>query len=150
MTTNNEDFEKWQKENYPDFPPPRSEVWQAAKAESEKEIADIFRLLDKANADHLEAYTASQTKLDEAEVKVLALQAHINRLREALEAIVNSARDKNCGLRIADEALASTPAQSLADFEDEVLERCAKVCDTSDKSTHPSELADAIREMKVE
>jgi len=72
-----------------------NEGWQAAKADSEREIAE--------------------------------LKAHINVLREALVEVVN--RTESFGIEsIAQKALASTPAQSLVEHDNEVIERCAKVC----------------------
>lgn len=46
-----------------------------------------------------------------------------------------------------EEALA-TPDQALEQFAAKVRGQCAKVCDTADKSTHPADLANAIRAIK--
>lgn len=43
-------------------------------------------------------------------------------------------------IRICDDALKSEARAVSAERE-----RCAKICDNADKSTHPAELADAIR-----
>lgn len=58
--------------------------------------------------------------------EVYELRANINALREALEVYAN--RDE-LGSGLAKNALSSTPAQSLAEHDNEVIERCAKVCD---------------------
>ena len=57
--------------------------------------------------------------------EILALQAHINVLREALEEISSYQVDEVVDA-VCDEALASTPAQSLQAHDDEVIVRCAK------------------------
>lgn len=68
------------------------------------------------------------------------LQAHINDLREALERLSNDRKlwkvsaiggqDSYAGMppaiRIIDEALAETPAQSLQEHDNEVIEMCAE------------------------
>ena len=80
--------------------------------------------------------------------EITQLQAHINELREALEIAVEYQRsdvanfhsayagyedekheqyDKD--LKFVENVMASTPAQSLQAHDDEVIERCAKVCD---------------------
>lgn len=45
-------------------------------------------------------------------------------------------------------ALSFTPDQALEQFAERVREQCAKVCDTADKSTHPADLANALRAIK--
>ena len=71
-------------------------AWQAAKADSEQEIAE--------------------------------LKAHINDLREALEEnhYCNSSEK---AINLYNVAISKTPAQSLQEHDNEVIERCAKVCD---------------------
>ena len=69
-------------------------AWQAAKADSEQEIAK--------------------------------LKAHINDLREALEKLAGT---NGYVKSVALQALASTPAQSLLQHDNEVIEKCAKVCE---------------------
>ena len=64
------------------------------------------------------------------------LRAHINVLREALEGTVSSLEGYRNNIddlqlcdaeRIAQQALAKTPAQSLQAHDDEVIERCAVI-----------------------
>ena len=73
--------------------------------------------------------------------KVTALQAHIEELRKALEDMLAGwkyIRETHGDLygvgwfraqTKAETALASTPQQSLQAHDDEVIERCAKICD---------------------
>lgn len=129
------EFEKWYKEKYPqalkqnttDSDKYALEIWQAATAESDKRITEL-----NAENKQIDAINAS-------------LQAHINVLREAFEEIdmqlengfvrcqtcgdQEDTKDLDCRIWIAD-ALASTPAQSLAQHDNEVIEKCAKVCDS--------------------
>lgn len=95
-------------------------------------------------------------KQDGAE-EIEQLQADNLKLREALEACKH---DCNTGevIGIAAEALASTPTQSLQDHDDEVIERCAKICDWDVKQSKKAGeylaavgavlLAEEIRELK--
>ena len=113
----NEAFEKWFEntvlnDNIHDV---AEWAWQAAKADSEREIA----MLKVRVGDVTQAY---QEKVNE-------LQAHINNLREALNAMRDTfdiggdvTSVENNALYKADKALASTPAQSLQEHDDEVIE----------------------------
>lgn len=110
--------------------------YEAAKAYSEREIADL-----RAENKQIDAINASLQPLCEGincpacgsmavtpkEVwytkQIKNLQAHINVLREALEKIVG--HDMACSV-IAKQALASTPAQSLQAHDDEVIELVAQ------------------------
>ena len=60
---------------------------------------------------------------------IAALNAHINDLREAFRKIRSCYGDGYEVDNIARQALSKTPAQSLQEHENEVIERCAKVCD---------------------
>ena len=60
--------------------------------------------------------------------KIEELQANNNDLRDALAEIKLDSTDTN-SFRTADKALLKTPAQSLQEHDNEVIERCAKVCD---------------------
>lgn len=53
------------------------------------------------------------------------LQRENAQLREALEAMVSSAKDKGCGLKIADEALTATSDDWLKRHDAEVLRKAA-------------------------
>ena len=142
MTQNNDEaFEKWLKENYPDYPPPLSEVLQAATKASEQRITE--------------------------------LQAHVNQLREALEI----ARDYqfyanqqfhidfegykedehaqyDADLANTDKALSSTPAQSLAEHDNEIIHHCADTAlywldDDEDKNALIRNIVESINKLKA-
>ena len=85
--------------------------------------------------------------------RVKELQAHNERLREALEACKYDCHTGEVIL-IAEKALSSTPAQSLAEHDNEVVERCAKVCDEQahEPEYYEGELycAEEIRALKGE
>ena len=119
--------------------------WQAAKADSESEIAIALAQLDRLIS-----------RNDE-------LQAHINVLREALENLHDDIAEyqklnniggyENQCMKQARQALASTPAQSLAQHDDEVIERCAKSCENliTESFSKPlsfDDIAIAIRALK--
>lgn len=86
--------------------------WQAAKADSEREIAE--------------------------------LKAHINDLRETLKQISFYSEIDWIQNNI-EQILEKTPAQSLQEHDNEVIEKCAKVCDGY---THGVWFADNIRALK--
>ena len=97
-------------------------AWQAAKADSEQEIAEL-----KAE------YEIQKELCNHFANKSLELQSHINNLREALN-MMRDAFDvggdvtsiENDALYKADNALSKTPAQSLQEHDNEVIEKCAK------------------------
>lgn len=69
---------------------------------------------------------------------VAALLAHIERLRK----VITTARSfSEGGKKLAREALAATPAQSLAKYHNKILEKAANKCE-------PTIWADVIRAMK--
>ncbi len=165
----NEAFEKWAIDYGLDYEPSftRDDVeasWQAATAESENRIAELKqRALEESNkyvayCDLAEAkiaeLKANTSQIVQAvsrvadareagmENKIIALQAHINVLREALEIArdyqfdaVNQFHNDFAGykdekheqydydLKLVENALASTPAQSLQAHDNEVIER---------------------------
>lgn len=98
--------------------------------------------------------------------EIVALQAHIEELRKALEVCKLELEMQGCNESYADEnsqltydiakqALASAPQQSLQNVIDETIERCAKVCEKVDETTAECpELAiycaEAIRALKGE
>lgn len=59
--------------------------------------------------------------------QILELQSHINALREAFRKIRSCYGDGYEVDNIARQALSKTPAQSLIEHDNEVIERCAKV-----------------------
>lgn len=145
----NEAFEKWLKENYlvdmSEFIVDEQErayikennllrkAWQASKADSEQEIA-------KWQCKALENGFAYAKLFKE----FVELQAHINDLREALQKSLVALERANIEGLITDtiwignaetlfdfmgESLSKTPAQSLRQHDNEVIEKCAEVCD---------------------
>ena len=122
------DFEKWYKEKYykydlypkyAQFRKEMKEVWQAATAERDKLVTEL-------------------------QVTNHELSTSINVLRETLDYAyyeVNTHFAKNIK-----DLLATTPAQSLLQHDNEVIERCAKVA--MDWDITGIAIADAIRALK--
>lgn len=131
----NEAFEKWLKDNYPDYPPPLSEIWQAATQASEQRIKELEEKLKYA-----ELSADEEAKFaDKFNIQVKELTASNNQLREALVASKNvieiamTDRDGNKFMYLntrsgsmlsaldtldkCNKALSSTPAQSLAEHD---------------------------------
>lgn len=86
MTTDNDEFEKWYLDEYgynADFSYIETQaelrVWNAAKASSEQRIAELEAEV-RAYQDEQVAYTMKVV------VERIELQAHINRLRNQIEA----------------------------------------------------------------
>ncbi len=94
-----EAFDKWLKANYPEYPPPLSKVWQAATQASESEINSLKQRVDELQADN--------ERLRELCAKIYADLQMGKACRETME-----------NLRAA---LSSTPAQSLAEHDNEVV-----------------------------
>jgi len=85
-----------------------------------------------------------QAATQHSEREIAELKAHINVLREALVEVVN--RTESFGIEsIAQKALASTPAQSLVEHDNEVIERCVKVCNESINTWHASRNIRALK-----
>ena len=67
---------------------------------------------------------------------ITALQAQRSMLHKALTALVHAARDVNCGLKIADDALVWNPMDWLETHDMQVrnhaLEECADLCENID------------------
>lgn len=131
MTTNNEAFEKFAKEKdlaieqWEDWIL-ANEAWQAATTEANKRIAELTQ--DRNDLNYL-----CMERLH----KIEELQLSNNRLRESLEKIkgYSSAAGHATYCTIADTELSATPAESLQAFENEVIEKCAKVCESINKYT---------------
>lgn len=117
------------------------EAWQASRAECEKEIAELQESVKKwqENSVDLE-YKCLDKNLRNAE-----LQSQVNMLREALFTIRDS-KDGLYGdnLNVANKAISTTPAQSLAEHDNEVIERCANELDKH----FENRVGDVVREMK--
>ena len=115
---NDKAFEKWWSNNYSnldhrDILRTSEKVWQAAKADSEQEIAE--------------------------------LKAHVYDLREALEEnhYCNSSEK---AINLYNAAISKTPAQSLQEHDNEVIERCACECENH---WDVDSAAETIRKLKV-
>ena len=134
-------------------------AWNAAPAEANKRIAVLEGEVAELQ-ERLETHIAINKSLL---LQRDRLQADNKRLREALH-LVNE-HSKLWGFKIAgnvqteiDEALNATPAESLQALENEVIERCAKVCDEdaqesrlfgeSFQSNVATILAESIRALK--
>lgn len=74
------------------------------------------------------ATQARDSEINSLKQRVDALQADNLRLREALE-IIRMLPDLECVLYKCDLALSSTPTQSLVERDNEVIYRCANICD---------------------
>jgi len=137
-------------------------AWQAATQQSEREIAEFKAEIFESD------FVIKQTTTLLAEIclmlkgeppaktlfgyhdlpkMVLELQASNNKLREALEFYANLDWKENTETwqLPAKQALASTPAQSLAEHDNEVIEICAKVCNESINTWHASRNIRALK-----
>lgn len=115
------------------------QAWHARAEIADKENAELKQMYEGAKR-LLEFNTQKNPLLKE----IAELQAQINELREALEKVIfhaefreqdeDTARAVAIGQLIvieelANEYLAKTAPQCLQEHDDEVIERCAKVCD---------------------
>lgn len=112
------------------------DAWQAATAEANKRIEAL-----ESEVAAFEAISFVQMKqIDE-------LQARNNDLREALKTIAIESHEELWQREFAFKALSATPAESLQAHDNEVIEKCAKVCDGYIKATF---FAHNIRALKQE
>lgn len=131
--------------------------WKVAKADSAREIAelkkanewlktnprtDIVENYEREIAEFREWDLAQKSKLITQNVRIAELQAHINDLREVLEKTLSRPKLQN----EIDDILSSTPAQSLQEHDNEVIEMCAMECETH---WDVDSAAEAIRKLKV-
>lgn len=111
-------------------------------AECNAELKDFFAkkyvpnkdisILEKDIKELKEIASYHNTHCSEVNARVTELQSHINTLREALEKVKaqNDKYGKDGHIdHVVVNALYSTPAESLQAFENEVIEKCANVCD---------------------
>lgn len=116
--------------------------WQAATAEADKRIAEL-----KANTSQIVQAVSRAADAREAgmENEIIALQAHINVLREALVLAEHYVHTNVCLLQKVREVLAATPEQSLSTkiFDMNVTLSCG--C-KSDQLGFPSEWDGETRE----
>lgn len=157
-------FEKWFKANYPKYDryelkradnhpcvkdgaylcvPTRDKFtgYEAAMAENATEIAELNRRI----AD-LEARNAKEV-CDSQQIRFAKLHAHINELRDALHPAILALKDARgitpkdahfCrAIKLCEEALASTPMQSLKAHNDKIMNKCYK--EASDSTQWMSE-----------
>ena len=114
MTTNNE---------YLSSECPLEAIESAIESFKNKELSEWELHLITRRVNTLKAATA------EANKRITELQTHINVLRDALEKIVRLPFASIKWRTLSAKALALTPAQSLQAHDNEVIEKCAKVCD---------------------
>ena len=164
--TNQDAFEKWYKTSFPldDISDMNDnhiakQAYKAATKASEIEINSL-----KERVAELQSHLSGQSieianndvTLESYAHKVAELQADNERLREALDDMVESyqyeASSENPPLLNARKILASTTAQSLAEHDNDVIERCAKVCESLKEQDYCVDVragAEAIRALKV-
>ena len=123
------EFDKWYKEKYykydlypkyAQFRKEMEEVWQAATAESDKCVRELTATIAELEASNELLHEALESN-QISEKELLSYRNHINVLRENLDYAyyeVNTHFAKNIK-----ELLASTPAQSLIQHDNEVIER---------------------------
>ena len=167
MTANNEAFEKFISElDFQDIAHDTESIrnlykraWQAATTEANKRIAvlesEVAELKEKLKYSEY-ASDAEFRFADKLSDQVTELQASNNRLRETLEEAMN---DTSGWYDKAKGALSATPAESLQAFLNEVIERCANVCESINQYTQfqtvedyklANEAARNIRALKLE
>jgi hypothetical protein len=119
--------------------------------------AELVEMLRSA---HDYKYTSeAATAIEELEAENERLNAEVAMLRDALRKYSN--HNASCRVRYMDQYkleectcwLYQTKFDPehhstwLQEHDRQVREECAKVCDDVDKSTHPADLADAIRKL---
>jgi Flp pilus assembly CpaE family ATPase len=100
------------------------EALDAMCEDKDKQIAKLQQVI--ANQSMQLAHDA--VTLESYENKFNQMQAQINELREALEVCKYDCHTGEV-IGVAQQALAKIPAQSLQEHDNEVIEKCAKVCD---------------------
>ena len=115
------------------------DAWQSATAEANKRINELDREIALREAEiHGWKESSKNWEKDcyknlEAKKRALnentELQVHMNDWREALEDIAKHTPENFWQNKAAKQALSKTPAQSLQEHDNEVIEKCAKVCD---------------------
>lgn len=141
MSEQNTEFEKWYANNTKWYPltktinhPTRPDgeylydstrnfwhCWQAATAEANKRIEAL-----ELEVQNWKDFCKKVQKIDFNDY--LALQADNKRLREALVNCLDMIGHED-NIEYINKVLSATPAESLQAFENEVIEKCAKVCD---------------------
>lgn len=118
-------------------------AWVAAKADSEQKYNELNNRC-----------TGYYYDIEKQALQIAELQAHINKLREALAEIGSANWHFSMSRKIANEALASTPAQSLKAHDDVLIERCAKECEYAATPYRDADkfyiCAEAVRALKGE
>lgn len=116
-----EAFDKWLKANYPEYPPPLSKVWKAATQSSDSEINSLKQRVEELQADNLRLREALE-RIVKAEYNVYNCEDDyqgdvIGKLSDIHFKAYNKAR----------KVLSSPPAQSLAEHDNEVIDRCKNI-----------------------
>ncbi len=98
--------------------------------DKEREIAELREPLKDRQTD----LDFEFNRAEQNEFEVNALKEHNNDLREALEGLMHYFEDDEDShnksiFETCRNVISKTPAQSLQAFENEVIEKCAKVCD---------------------
>jgi hypothetical protein len=106
------------------------------------QTAEIERLKAQAALDEFLMAESTRT--------IQEVQSQINELREALEVCYFDCKTSYIQEMVR-QALAATPAESLQAHDDEVIERCAKVCEALKEVDYCVDVrqgAEAIRALK--
>ena len=111
MTTNNEAFEVWFSN-------------KLAECRANNDM-DMHRNLSRYVGFYKFGFEEATA---EANKRIAELQSSNNHLREGISEIAAEAQDTYTNAALT-KLLSATPAQSLAKHDDEVIEKCAKVCD---------------------
>lgn len=167
MTTQHEAYQKWRNDFESDYDqkPSYFQVWQAATAEANKriealegEVAELKYQLSILKPHPLcdtSCLLSCSMEADYAEKQYLKnqqLKANNHDLREALNNVLSTTGatdNRGAGARAeAFKALSATPAESLQEHDNEVIERCAKVLEQMEL-IGGLDFAEAIRALKV-
>lgn len=130
------------------------EIWQAATKASESEINSLKERvaeLELTVKKWQENSVDLEYKCLDKNLQIAELQADNERLREALERLDGWLEVRHLGGLMPNEKelLKTTTAQSLAEHENEVIERCAKVCEYYAVNTFNSSSRNAAIELAV-
>lgn len=148
----NEAFEKWFEntvlnDNIHDV---AEWAWQAAKVDSESILSEQQNTIAELKANTSQIVQAVSRAADAREAgmenEIIALQAHNTAYRKTVEEIASYESDKfSVVSEICEAVLQATPAQSLQAHDNDLIEKCAIVCDGY---THGAWFADKIRALK--
>lgn len=151
----NGDYTEWFLENIED-------AIKDAPAESDKRTAELKDEINDLNKEQVKLnkwLDSNRVWFENSNKEIAELRAYINVLRDALMDIAKTNASTHGTTRMmlihciktSNEAIASTPAQSLQAHDDEVIERCAKIFETEYTDFPESYMiqsAKAVRELK--